>query len=360
MSEPRIRGAWPRIVAINVGMVLCILFVAEIVFGGWVFGPRYGSLIVPKDFQRRFDTTSLYAGGGIIYYKRDEHGLRGEYDDLSKIDILVIGGSTTNELFIDEKQTWSAVLGQEFRRHGHEVVVVNAGVDGQSTIGHIKNFDLWFPKIPDLKARYALVYVGINDLLTMDQGYFAESDSLFAWSHHTKRFLMNNSALYGLFRNIRGMVRARDARLTHASGGFNGLEWQEPTQLPDVEAAERKHVSKLAAYEGRLRELTWRIQAFGARPIFVTQHRADYRVVGGRVLNPVMKDGTLHDGRYADQMAINRKTMQVCGELKAICIDLASDVFFGENDTYDFFHTTPPGSRRIGLYLYEKLKDIVR
>ena len=62
-----------------------------------------------------------------------------------------------------------------------------------------------------------------------------------------------------------------------------------PTSRPQ----ERKHAAKLAAYEDRLRELTRRIRAFGARPIFVTQHRADYRVVEGRVLSPVMKDGTL-------------------------------------------------------------------
>ncbi len=354
------RGGWLRTFAINLGMVLVVLRAAEVVFGGWVFGPRYGNLIIPKDYQRRFDSANLYAGGGTIYYKRDAYGLRGEYDDSSKIDILAIGGSTTNERFIDETQTWTAVLGQEFRRHGREIVVVNAGVDGQSTIGHIKNFEFWFPMIPDLKARYVLVYVGINDLYTMDQGYVAESDSLFALSHGTKRYLMNTSALYGLFRNIRGMVRARDARLIHATGSFDGLEWREPPRPPDVAAAERKHAAKLAAYEDRLRELTQRIRAFGARPIFVTQHRADYRVVDGRVLSPVLKDGTLNVGRYADQIAINRKTMEVCRALDAVCIDLASDLFFGENDTYDLFHTTPRASRRIGLYLYERLKDIVR
>ena len=360
MTGSRGGGTWPRIVAINLGMVLAILLAAEIIFGGWVFGPGYGSLIIPKDFQRRFDTANLYAGGGTIYYKRDGHGLRGEYDDPSKIDILAIGGSTTNERFIDEKETWTAVLGREFRLHGQEVVVVNAGVDGQSTIGHIKNFEFWFPMIPNLKARYVLAYVGVNDLHTMDEGYVAESDSLFALSHRTKRYLMNTSALYGLFRNIRGMVRARDARLIHATASFDGLEWREPPRPPDVAAAERKHVAKLAAYADRLRELTRRIRAFGARPIFVTQHRAGYRVVEGRVLSPVMKDGTLHAGRYADQMAINRRTMKVCHDLEAVCIDLASELFFGENDTYDLFHTTPRASRMVGLYLYEKLKDIVR
>ena len=194
----------------------------------------------------------------------------------------------------------------------------------------------------------------------MDEGYVAEGDSLFALSRHTKRYLMNTSALYGLFRNIRGIVRARDARLIHATESFDGLDWRQPPRPPDVAAAERKNAAKLAAYEDRLRELTRRIRAFGARPIFVTQHRADYRVVEGRVLSPVMKDGTLFRGRYADQMAINQRTMKVCREIEAVCIDLASELFFGENDTYDLFHTTPRASRRIGRYLYQKLADMVR
>ena len=254
MAGPENRRGWPWTVAINLGMIVFVLLAAEVIFGGWVFGPRYGSLIIPKDFQRRFDTANLYAGGGIIYYKRDGYGLRGVYDDVSKIDILTIGGSTTNERFIDETQTWTAVLGQEFRRHGHEIVVVNAGVDGQSTIGHIKNFDLWFPMIPNLKARYILAYVGINfDLYTMDEGYVALEDGMFDMSRQTKRYLMNTSALYGLFRNIRGMVRARDARLIHATGSFDGLEWREPPRSPDVAARERKNAAKLAAYEDRLR-----------------------------------------------------------------------------------------------------------
>jgi hypothetical protein len=73
-----------------------------------------------------------------------------------------------------------------------------------------------------------------------------------------------------------------------------------------------------------------------------------------------MKDGVLSGSRYADQMAINRRTMKVCRALEAICIDLAGELFFGENDTYDLFHTTPRASRRIGVYLYEKLKDVFR
>ena len=42
--------------------------------------------------------------------------------------------------------------------NGKDVYVVNAGVDGQSTVGHIKNFDWWFPNIPDLKVKYFLFY----------------------------------------------------------------------------------------------------------------------------------------------------------------------------------------------------------
>ena len=35
---------------------------------------------------------------------------------------------------------------------------VNAGIDGQSTIGHIWNFNNWFNKIENFKSQYILFY----------------------------------------------------------------------------------------------------------------------------------------------------------------------------------------------------------
>ncbi len=357
---------WFKVAWINLLVLLVGAVAVEAVFGGWFFGPQYGSLVIPKNFTRQFDASHLYPGGGIILHKRDEHGFRGPYDDVSKIDILAMGGSTTNERFITEGATWVDVLRREFQRAGRDLEIVNAGVDGQSSIGHIKDFDLWFPLIPNLKARYILVYVGINDVAYATSGkplegeHLVKSDNMVAPTRRAKQYIRNNSALYALTRNVWGMIRARNAKAFHAADGFNGLVWRQPPQAPDIGEAERKYAADLEGYEARLRELTRRIEDFGAIPIYVTQHRADYRVVDGTVLYSVKKDGTLLRGDYAVMMAFNRKTMEVCRDVGGICIDLAADLNFGENEMYDWYHTTPRGSEKVGRYLFSKLKDVIR
>ena len=148
---------WPRIAGINLSVLLVSCLIVELIFGSIFFGTNYGLLVVDRNVSRKFDTTDRYAGGGIIEYRRDEHGLRGRYADLSKIDILTIGGSTTNEILVDEGKTWSDQLGKFFSRAGRPIVVVNGGVDGQSTVGHLKVFELWFPKIHNFRP-YTFVF----------------------------------------------------------------------------------------------------------------------------------------------------------------------------------------------------------
>jgi hypothetical protein len=47
-------------------------------------------------------------------------------------------------------------------QNGAGLTVANAGVDGQSTVGHIMNFKWWFPNIPRLAPDYILFYLGLN------------------------------------------------------------------------------------------------------------------------------------------------------------------------------------------------------
>lgn len=361
LGKPRNRF-WKtlRLVTINLAVLVAGLVTAELVFGGWVFGENYGAMPIPKDFKRRFDVSKLYDGDTSTFI-RDEHGLRGSYPDPSQIDILLIGGSTTNELFVSEGQTWGDVMARSFREAGREMVVVNAGVDGQSTIGHLKNFDLWFPKIPGLKARYMLAYVGINDL-----GVAMASGKLTKWDHMEdrhrtfKRYLLNNSALYALFRNVRGMIYARNAHLVHTMGNYAGSDWQPAPIPPDIAAARERYADHLGAYAGRLHELARRIRAWGAEPIFITQHRSDYRILDGRVLGRKLEDGSIDTGLYADLMAFNQVTLETCREVGAICVDLAGELFFEDGDHYDALHTTPRGSAKIGRYLFDRLHDRIR
>ena len=358
---------WFRVIFVNLGLLLVFSILIELAFGSIFFGENYGVLVIDRHVSRRFDASERY-GGGITEYFRDEHGLRGDYTDPSKIDILTMGGSTTNEILIDEGQTWSDRLAQEFVNSGRRLVVVNAGVDGQSTVGHLKVFDLWFPKIPNFRPRYILAYIGINDLshLLADQP-LNKWEVMVEQNKTIKQYLKNNSALYGFYRTVKGIIRARDAMLIHSSPAET-YEWKVtalPLAWPDTE---QKYAFFLNSYGARVRELIWRIRALGAKPIIVTQHSGHYRLRGGRVFGRVMKErhkniwtrqvsekGAIDIGPYEVLMAHNRRAMEVCLEAEAICIDVSKELMFEDGDHYDFTHTTPKGSGRIAKFIFEHL-----
>jgi hypothetical protein len=98
------------------------------------------------------------------------------------------------------------VLQKQCASIGTPIVAANAGVDGQSTFGHIKNFDWWFPYVPHLKPKYILFYLGLNDFYSNEDSNY---DALV--SPHRSQLvavIRQNSALWHLARTIRGTYRA--------------------------------------------------------------------------------------------------------------------------------------------------------
>ncbi len=347
-----------RIVMVNLLVLVVGTAVIELVFGGWLGGSGYGQINIPRYTQRSFDVSGLYADGGVITYTRDGHGLRGDYADPSGIDVLTIGGSTTNQLYIDDKDTWQARLGDRFRRAGNPKVIVDASVDGQSTRGHIAIFERWLPLIPRLRARFVLAYVGINDMYVEDATRYdaMESPEL---SRRVRQVLLNNSAFYGLFRTARGAIRARQAKLVHGASPYTNVTWERAHAVDAANPLEAELAPRLDAYRARLRGLMDKIRRFGARPVIVTQPLAGYRIRNGWVWGVRGKDGSLSTGGYHKITAFNRAALAVCRAEGAVCIDLGRELLFKDGDFYDSFHNPPRGAEKIGRYLYEKLKDVL-
>jgi hypothetical protein len=360
---------WLRVIGVNFALMIVIIILTELTFGSIFFGKNYGLLVVDRNVSRRFDTANRY-GGGITEYIRDEHGLRGKYSEPSRIDILTMGGSTTNEILLNEGDTWSDRLAQEFADVDRSIVVVNAGVDGQSTIGHLKVFDLWFPKIPDFRPRYIIAYIGINDV-----SHILANKPLNKWevmvepNKRIKQYLMNNSVFYGLYRKVKGYLRARNAMLVHSTPG-GPYEWKPTVLPPDVAAAEQKFAPFLDSYGTRVREIIRRIRSLHAKPIILTQHTGHYRLRGDRVFghvaaerhesvwrNQTVEKGTVSIGPYEVLMAHNRRAMKICRESNAICIDVSKELAFEKDDHYDLIHTTPQGSAKLAKFIFERLKD---
>lgn len=350
-----------RLVAINVALILGVAIVVELVFGRWfssgeLFPPR-----IQRNVDITFDARNYYPDGSVFNYRRDRFGFRGKYENPGKIDILAIGGSTTNELYVGEGQTWTDVLAQLFREGGVPVSVVNAGIDGESTIGHLYNFDRWFPLVPGLRPRYVLAYVGINDVhLQNADNLRYDSTQPEPVGRQLRRFARDRSALYDLYRTGAGMVRAKRTRLLHGSIDARDVEWEEapvPSVVPPL-AGQPQALSR--AFGERVGLLIGRIRATGAEAIIVTQHRASYRRRDDRLV--VAAGGALAGGihDYYLQTAFNGEAMEACRKHKAICIDLGAEIEFQPGDFQDYVHTTPQGSRRVGEFLYSRLKDVVR
>ncbi len=350
-----------RLVGVNLAAILAVLAVAEALFGSWFSGETLGALSVPRLVERRFDTADLYPGGGTITFRRDRYGLRGEYGRPEDVAVLTIGGSTTNERYVDEGRTWTDVLAAEFARAGQNIRIANGGAEGQSTIGHLRSLENWYPHIPGLRPRWVIAYIGINDqhLRNPDNAAYDRTEASGALARGVQ-YLANHSALNRARLIIQGMLAARRVAVVHGGLDPKTLVWRDmdlPDPLPPLDPA----VEGLRqSYGIRVGQLIRRIREFGAETVIVTQHRGTYRRDGGRLF--LAEGGGLNGGLgdWAETTWFNRAAMEACRAEGAVCIDLGAEIEFRSGDFYDYVHTTPAGSQRVGEFLYSRLKGVIK
>ncbi len=342
-----IRAAF-SVVGWNALILVVVLLGLEAIFGGWFYPNGFGALHVPRGVIVHHDVRKFGQNRSIAVYSRDPWGFRGTHKDPSEIDVLTVGGSTTNELYNDDSETWPSVLQRSFAETGRRVVIGNAGIDGHSSVGHLNSFEVWFPRVPNLKPKFVLFYVGLNDVHVENHERYDTIVPKTPWERF-RRYVSNNSALNSGFRTLRGMLRARRARLVYLD---------DPPKLAPIDANptvdSTAYAARLAEYAGRLSALAVKTREFGARPIFITQRRGDAFIIEGRTF--ATNSGALVN--RVIQNLFNSTTMRVCHEVGAICIDLANEIDFEPEDFWDPFHTNSLGSRKIGKFLYRKLKNI--
>lgn len=352
----RKRG-WVRVFVVNLAGVLIGWGLLELWFGGRTINP----LSIPRNVELRFNIQYLYntPDGPTVTYRRDEYGLRGRYADPGSIEILTVGGSTTDQRYLDDQRTWQSVLQRAFARDGREVEVVNAGVDGQSTVGNLANFEYWFPKIPGLHAQFVLVYVGTNDFF-LDASGARLFDDLQPRSV-TAAFL-KQSAIYDLYRRLRGAYLARWVfDVEHGGLRLSQASWTSKGVRPEDEwRADATVAARLGEFGERLRLLDDRIRRFGSRAIFVVQKGHHFKWTAGRVVG-IDREWALfgHPANGVDIAHLvamqTARTMEICESLAAVCVDAAASGL-DDGDFYDVVHNTPSGAEKVGLAMYESIE----
>ena len=180
-----------KVISINFLSAVMIILIFEFIWGGWFFAEnkKYCTYILCS-----FDVVFESPSTGKTKYSKDKFGLRGRKNINNDIDILIIGGSTADQKYVDDNATWDFFLERKFRESGKDIDIVNAAIDGQSSVGHIWNFQEWFVNIPNFSPRYILFYIGINDIAPRDivRSFDGATET---WKHVIKR----NSVLYKIY-----------------------------------------------------------------------------------------------------------------------------------------------------------------
>jgi len=346
-----------KVLLVN-GLVFAVLLSGvELVFGNWVRPLALGDLkrfSIPIDVSYTFDPSALYptSAGTSATYTRDGFGLRGTARSLAAIDVVTVGGSTTDQRNVDDTQTWQAVTEREMQRAGHALVFSNAGVDGQSSVGHAFNFEYWFPLLEPLRPRVVLFYLGINDVLRGDDRDSYDR-SLDASTWRTK------SVLFQFYKVVRGNLRARAVGVTHGRSRRTDADFTTEGLLTQTQ---RRALATAVTTEflTHVRGLQRAATAWGAEPVFVTQTaygwNADRQPPRG-LRDTVRLHG--HTANFADvallHQHLNRGLMDYCRTAGVRCFDLASELAFCADDYYDPLHNTPAGAEKIGRYLASRL-----
>ena len=342
-----------RLVGINLAILLAGVVIIELIFGNWIFGPHLGYLTISRDVALHYDLNPVDPGGGVGTYTRDKYGLRGDYGgDPANIDILVMGGSTTNELYVSDEKTWVAQLDGLLAQGGYKLKAINAGVDGHSSIAHLRSFDVWLPQIPRLHPKYILFYIGINEppADALEGLQFLEEKRF--WPKAIRTF-KNNSAINALYRTIRGSLRAHQVRLVHQRVDLTSARMVETWDHDpkEVQSLREAWQARLDAYEARAHKLVALTRGWGAQPIFVTQVRGDYRWQGDDLV-------AISKGSIAVALELhmfNEVTLKVCRDEKMICVDLERRLKVEDGDFYDFAHVVSSGSRKVAQVIYDGL-----
>ena len=346
-----------NIIFVNLLVFFFLTIVIESVFGYWFIGPDFGSLNIKANVTRIDTNSPYYPPGTKVLYRRDQYGLRGNYGFPEHITILAVGGSSTNDRAATEGDTWTDVLQQTLHAFGKNEIVANAGIDGHSTVAHIRSFDLWFNQIPGLSAKYIIFYVGINDRGVSGDD-ISKPDYMISPSlmRRISTYIKHHSFFVRGFRNLRGFFAARHIGVAYEFWDFRE---SDPEFVLSTQIFEPKQqlLASLDAYHERLKILDKLASNSGAKTIYVTQPVGLVKKEGDDLY--VVK-GSRADEAYSQMIEYNRVLMEFCASVDSICIDLASDLGFGVKDFYDRFHTTPNGSRKIGEFLANRLREVIR
>jgi hypothetical protein len=297
-------------------------------------------------------------------------GIRGdEFAENQQYRILVIGGSTTECVYLDQHKAWPYLIERRLREStGLNVWVGNVGVSGQNTRDHIVYMKYLLQQYPKIDA--VLNLVGTNDLsINLSnpnyQPHFLERpgaeteavrNAFYMRPSRFEKLLYRKTSLWNLW-GVLQRAYLPGSRQDRRGEIYN--KWRNDRkraaivdQLPDLEPG-------LAEFRRNLNTMGDLAAAHAVRLIFLTQPtmwtedlpaRETAMLIKGRVAHPRREGRTEYYSvkSLAEGMArYNLVTLDVCRARNVECIDLAAKLPKDLTAFYDDEHFNDRGSEMV-------------
>ena len=300
-----------------------------------------------RNFHHAYDISQISGNGTpSVDYVRNQYGLRDTCRSPADIEILTIGGSTTDQRYVPLNSTYQNIIEERIKMSSDAFgCVSNAGVDGHSTWGHLYSFKNWFPLIPGLKPKIVLLYVGVNDADFLRTSPNIGFDTV--RTNGIKGFIKRFEIVKGLLPIYRLLSQKFDntsaSYVKHLPKQYTDDDYtvnviNEQTKLLSNQNA--------LAFRSRMENLLSEIQSLGAVPLCVTQPHRFVKEIDGEVrgLESVLGEGYSGIDYDYSILKLNEVIFDLCG---SSTIDLYSHEF-SNSHFYDEVHTTASGSEEIG------------
>jgi len=337
-----------RILVVQVALGALLLEACLRVYNPLPFRLKGDTIVLPVGQVYQFDNHGTRKLDPITRHTKNSLGFRGpdptrDFD--RRLTVLTIGGSTTESLFLSDGKTWTDALARRLTTVSPDVWVNNAGLDGQSTYGHLVLLESMVVK---LRPKIAVFLVGANDIAldranTHDGSLTPTASGL----DRVRGAVVAHSAVASVVQNL---YRAYD---THQRGfGHSELDLRTAPHLVLDESVVAKTLAKqapyLRAYRERLARMVQLCRANHIEPIFVTQPALFGEGVDpatGVELRAVQVNGR---GNGAAEWKLLERYNDVTRESGAdqglLVIDLAREMPKDSQLYYDFLHFTNHGS----------------
>jgi lysophospholipase L1-like esterase len=269
----RRRGRWRRRVVYGVYLFVVVFVLLEValrIYNPFHFRLKGDKILLPINERETIVNRINPKLDPVIINTRNSLGFRGPEapkDWAHTLTVITIGGSTTECHFLSDSLTWPYLLGKRVSDSIPEFWVNNAGLDGQSTFGHIVMLN---DHVKQLRPRVVIFLTGINDVETSGPSFH---DKLYERGAYPdlKHFLFNNSEVLNLGLNFWRGWRAR--RFNNTTNGMMVLDSTRRLVLPDSVVRRRVEAqgAYLEGYRARLNALADTCLAWHIVPVFITQ-----------------------------------------------------------------------------------------